>query len=685
VLAWALGGENRLEAVVILGPLLELVDEAPDALWGELQDARLGMSLELTDDVLSVAVSSLAREALDLLSPQSAAALLQKSEIIGRRLLPKSSLRKSAILPLGLENLCADVAKQAADGEPVSASVFRAIRAHRSARTKDAEIDLLEELARLSRYLNEPAEVPATVGEQVCRYLRDGAFADLAALRLRRFLAATHEHRDAAAKVLEAWRKRRDEQNLAFANTLASGYVQALHSAEVVPLHRIWANVVFKGQAEGAAQAPVFVVVLDGCSYPVFLELVWSLSQRSDGSLGLGLDDNGLACGLPAMAPLPTVTSHARGAIFLGDIPHDPWLAEARWRDEQEAATDPARFKRNAALGTRTRRLFLKGDLGDGGAELLQVLADPAVQVVAAVFNAVDDQIGSSNTGAVIRVKPDEVVGLLPSLRAALKAGRRVLFTADHGHTPFLHKELRAGAGSTPRFFEIGSKDAIPKGFLEIDVGDLGGTAGRKAFAWSVGTYQGTAQVGFHGGCGLEEMVVPLAWLVPNGVHANEPPWWFGTVQLAARVEPPSSVRGDLTVETPPSVPSPTPRRPSVRPGKSPTPKPGPVAIQTDMFDARHALQARATLVERIGLASQMVELLTTVERAALVVLHKNHTARTQDLARALGKPVQRIDGLMAQLHRKLHRLQAVRFHSEPLPSGELQYHYVPPSGGAKP
>jgi hypothetical protein len=73
------------------------------------------------------------------------------------------------------------------------------------------------------------------------------------------------------------------------------------------------------------------------------------------------------------------------------------------------------------------------------------------------------------------------------------------------------------------------------------------------------------------------------------------------------------------------------------------------------------------------------------VERAALVVLHENHTARTQDLARALGKPVQRVDGLMAQLHRKLHRLQAVRFHSEPLPSGELQYHYVPGAGGAKP
>ncbi|MBI4699819.1 MAG: BREX-2 system phosphatase PglZ [Deltaproteobacteria bacterium] len=667
VLAWALGGPGRLEAIVIRGPLLELVREPPEELWGELQDARLGRSIELADHVLAVAVSSLGREALDLLSPQSSAALLQKAESIGRRLLPKSCLERSSVLPLGLECLCAGVARQAAQGHAVPAGVFQEIRAHRSARTREAEIDLLEEIARLSRYLaSEPPQVPGGVGEQVRRYLRDGAFADLAALRLRRFLAATHEHRDGAGKVLEAWRQRRDEGNLAFAKTLAAGYVQALHSAEVVPLHRLWTNVVFKGQAPDGAKAPVFVVVLDGCSCPVFIELVWSLSQRADGALGLGLDESGVACGLPALAPLPTVTSHARGAIFLGDIPHDPWLAEARWRDAEEAATDPARFKRNSALGTRTRRMFLKGDLGDGGGELLQVLADPAVEVVAAVFNAVDDQIGSSNTGAVIRVKPDDVVGLLPSLRAALKAGRRVLVVADHGHTPFLRKDLRAGARSTARFLEIGPKDTIPQGFLEIDVGDLGGTKGRKAFAWSVGVYQGSAQVGFHGGCGLEEMVVPLAWLVPSGVHANEPSWWFGGV-------PAGEDRAPLAMPLPAGA------------GRAPAPRPVPVGIQTDLFDPRHGLEARALGIDRIGLAPLTVELLGTVERAALVVLHENHTVRTQDLARALGKPVQRIDGLMAQLHRKLHRAQEERFRSEQLPSGELQYHYVPPAGGAMP
>jgi len=61
------------------------------------------------------------------------------------------------------------------------------------------------------------------------------------------------------------------------------------------------------------------------------------------------------------------VTSHARGAIFLGELPNDTLVAETVFRDEEETKTDKARFNQNAALGTRTRRLFLKSDLGMAG------------------------------------------------------------------------------------------------------------------------------------------------------------------------------------------------------------------------------------------------------------------------------------------------------------------------------
>ena len=74
------------------------------------------------------------------------------------------------------------------------------------------------------------------------------------------------------------------------------------------------------------------------------------------------------------------------------------------------------------------------------------------------VRQSVDDQIGSANTGAVLSVAPEHISGFLPSIRQALLQGRRVLITADHGHTPYLHRDLRVGAGATPRFRELGKK-----------------------------------------------------------------------------------------------------------------------------------------------------------------------------------------------------------------------------------
>src|SRR5436189_24716 len=83
------------------------------------------------------------------------------------------------------------------------------------------------------------------------------------------------------------------------------------------------------------------------------------------------------------------------GAIFLGELPNDPLVAETVFRDQDTAKTDKARFNQNVALGSRSRRLFLKADHADGGQALLAALEDDNISVVAAIFNAVDDQISS--------------------------------------------------------------------------------------------------------------------------------------------------------------------------------------------------------------------------------------------------------------------------------------------------
>jgi hypothetical protein len=391
----------------------------------------------------------------------------------------------------------------------------------------------------------------------------------------------------------------------------------------------------------------------------VFLELLYLLAQDSSFPLGIKPDASGHVHGLPALSPLPTITSHARGAIFLGELPNDPLVAETVFRDQDEAKTDRARFNQNAALGDRTRRLFLKGDLADGGQALLSALGDDSVDVVGVVFNAVDDQIGSSNTGATVKIAPEDITAFKPALRVALKAGRRVLVTADHGHSPYVDKSLRAGNGKTPRYVPLRKHDPVPEGFIEIDVAGLGGPPERRAFAWRSGAYLGGPQVGFHGGVGLEEVVVPLAWIERDGLYADEPAWWYGGGSLAAASTEPAAAK---PIAPPLSTPLPSDKVPT---------KPKPQLSLFNLADKAASLPLPAALLDKLSVD----------EKSILVLLRETGSARASELAERLKKNPGRLNGLMRALRRTLHAEGHVLFNDEVLPSGETMYHYQSKGG----
>ena len=668
LLSWALAEDGLIEALAVHGALLtveaaELPREAWGPLWNAAQDGARALGLPATRKV----AASLASGALERLSEERAAALLDRADAEARRTLTPSVLRASQVLPLAFADRCLDLARRAAEGEAIPHQELRELGQHRVARQRGGDLVLLKAMARLSRYLAQPLASWEAVGEMVTGYQRSGAFADLAALQLRRAMAGTSRYLDAAGKVLAAFRQRRDGENLEFARALASGYEAALHSRDLLPLHRLSRFVLGPLFAEDAA-ARVYLVVLDGCSYPVFLELLDALCADSRFRMGAAaleprwsarqdveterLLAGGEVRGIPCLAPLPTVTSHARGALLLGELPDDPLVPEAVYREGEAAQTDRARFKQNGWLGGRPRRLFLKGDLADGGKELLAALADQDLPVVAAVFNAVDDQIGSANTGAEVRISPDDIRAFKPALRAALRAGRRVLLAADHGHTPFVSKAGRRGAGASHRYLELSKGDQAPEGFMEIDVGGLGGKPARRAFAWQMGAYQGGAQVGFHGGCSLEEMVVPVAWIVQEGFQASEPAWWYGGLAaVEAPREDPSRERA-----VPPPIVSPVTAPPPPR--------------QADLFNP-------VDHVHKVGLPGEVLASLNEDEKVVLALLQQNGTARVSELAAQLGRPVGRISGLLARLGRALAREGAARFTPETLPDGETLYRYV--------
>ena len=648
LLAWAVGVEGpkeRLRALVVHGAVLTVdAEEIPRDAWGPLWAAAGEVPIEMDRRILRRTLTRLVESALAELG-DAAGPLLHDAEDIGRRKLsPPSVLATSRVLPLAFHDRCFELARRAAGGAAIAAAELEWLRSHRAAAMGKAELAVLEAMGRLSRYLDEPIPSGGTVGDRVRRYQRSGSFADLAASGLRRAMAASARYLTEAKRLLERARQRRDQENLAFAQALEAGYEGALHHADVVPLHRLWKRLVAPVWQE-QPDAHLYVVVLDGCSYPVFLDLLNELAQNAAFPIGIRPDADGRVAGVPALSPLPTITSHARGAIFLGELPQDTLVAETVFRDQQEARTDKARFNQNAALGMRTRELFLKGDLTDGGERLLETLRDREVQVVATVFNAVDDQIGSSNTGAVVRIAPESIMAFRPSLETALRAGRRVLVTADHGHSPYVENTLRAGEGGTPRYSPLAAGAVVPNGFLEIDVGGLGGPPGRRAFAWKSGVYLGGQQVGFHGGCSLEEMVVPLAWIEPNGLQADEPAWWYGRGALPI-VEP---VR--RAPEPPTSTPLPTPRP------------------QLDLFD----VGGRAA---SLPLPPDLLAKLGADERTFLVLLKENGSLKTSEIAAKMQKAPLRVNGLVRQLVRRLREASVELFTTETLPSGETLYRF---------
>ncbi len=649
LLAWALAAEGRLDVLMIHGALLTVEgDELPRKVWGPLWAAAAHPPLSMDRRILRRTACRLVEDALGVLA-DAASGLLDKADKLGRELLTASQFQTSHVLPLAFQGRCHSLAQSAAEGKPIPGSDIAWLKAHRAAPMGLKDIEVLEAIARVTRWLDRPQVLSADIAAQTREYLQQSAFADLAAWQLRRALAASSGYHGEARRVLERWRSRRDKQNEHFAKSIAADYEAALHHPEVVPLHRIWQRMVAPVWSEDP-DARIYLVVLDGCSHTVFLELLFELSQDSVFPVGITPNDRGEVAGLPALAPLPTITCHTRGSIFLGQLPHDPLVAETVFRDQSEAVTDKARFNQNPSLGSRSRRLFLKGDLADGGGALREALRDDGIQVVASVFSAVDEQIGSSNTSAVYRITPQDIIALKPSLRTALTCGRKVLVTADHGHSPFLDKALRVGAGSAHRFVSLQPSEVVPEGFAEVDVAGLGGEPARRAFAWRMGAYMGMPQVGFHGGCGLEEMAVPLAWLEREGLQADEPEWWFGRGLSSEPTLAPRPV-------TPP-VATPLPSQPP--------------ETQTNLFKP-------STRIDVLQLPLEMLDALSEDEQAVLVLLHDNGSARTSELAERMNKTPMRLNGLIRALRRKLYGLGHVMFSDEVLPDGETLYTYLGP------
>jgi len=381
--------------------------------------------------------------------------------------------------------------------------------------------EALVRVARLARGLQalDGSECPSGLTTFAAAFRNELAWLDRAARRARECALGDPEIARTRDEFVDRWYALRDRWNYAFATVLVAEW-ETLFALPGTTGPFVVSQVLKHIVRPSLSAGKTLLAVLDGCDVPTFLEILDAFEGAGVSATRVGL----------VLSAIPTVTGHARRAIFGGDIPGD------RIGDDDHAADasgDRKAFEGpNAYLNDFRRKLFLKGDLGDGGAALVAALeaSQAAYDLIAVVFNDVDDAIASKEHG----VLPERTLerctkAFREGLVTAVEKGWRVVLTADHGHTPYRQPDRKA-ATEHARFSFLAPGEAPPADTLVFERGT--GLPFRIAALHALGTHAGPQHLGYHGGVSLEEMFVPLALFKPGAAREPllPPAWWDDAV-----------------------------------------------------------------------------------------------------------------------------------------------------------
>lgn len=490
-----------------------------------------------------------AAKCLSTLTPALRHEVLERTEFLLRELHVDAYAHLSDVLPLGLEQrlvLLADALKGFIV-ESSSAQLMAVERAadlvarHAHADPRSTRMLRVEMAVRLCRWMTaDRAERKGRGGRPTTGftdlahlYAREGAFVDWARFKLiggddlPGLSSAYVALRDVA-------RKRADAFNQTFALALQGWNREPRAEAACMPVEAIIERLL----APLAQQAPVLLLVADGLSYSIFRELCEDLET-------LGWDEQ--VAGPPptlavGIAALPTITEVSRTSLLSGCL-----AAGA-------AAQEKTAFATHAALVGASRAgaapvVFHKGDLADAeglSSTVRDAIASMQQQVVAVVYNAVDDSLNGSNQ-IQVRWTIDDLRLLGPLFSEARRAKRVVVVTADHGHV-IDDGTVQRGQGDGDRWrLPSGTPDATE---LVFEGGRVKTTSGNAVVcSWSEGVRHGAKKNGYHGGVSAQEVVVPLSVFTPRNMAlkgwqvaaASQPDWWApleATLPAAAPAAP---------------------------------------------------------------------------------------------------------------------------------------------------
>jgi hypothetical protein len=598
-----------------------------------------------------------AAKCLQALTPALRHVVIERAEWLLRELHVDAYAHLSDVLPLGLEQrlgFFADALK-AFIAEPSTAQIQAIERAadavarHAHADPASTRMLRVNMAVRLCRWMM--ADRPANKGrggraattfvDLAQGYAREGAFVDWARFKLiggddlPGLSAAFVALRDAARKEAEAF-------NQTFAQALQVWNREPRAAAACMPVEAIIERVL----APLAQQTPVLLLVADGLSYSIFRELCEDLEA-------LGWDEK-VAGPTPTLAvgvaALPTITEVSRASLLSGRL-----MIGAAAQEKTAFATHPALVAASRA-GTAPV-VFHKGDLADAeglSSTVRDAIASTQQQVVAVVYNAVDDHLSGSNQ-IQVRWSIDDLRLLGPLLSEARRARRVVIVTADHGHV-IDDGTVQRGQGDGDRWrLPSGTPDA---GELLFEGGRVKTPAGNAVVcACSERVRHGAKKNGYHGGVSAQEVVVPLSVFTPRNrvlkgwqmAPAPQPDWWapLEFALPAAAADTPSLARkaakpGLLAVP-----------QPDLFGGALPVVAPEPEVHWIAALQATPVYVAQKALAARVAPADDEVRCLLEALAARGGKLSK------AALAQRLGMPAMRISGFVNAAKRVLNVDQA--------------------------
>ncbi|MCF7993506.1 MAG: BREX-2 system phosphatase PglZ [Chromatiaceae bacterium] len=400
-----------------------------------------------------------------------------------------------------------------------AASRFGRLMAH-CGPVLDSRSELRGKMAvRLVNWLTQTTEAfPSALNALAEQYRSDVAWVDWA----QTVLLEGDDSADLAnayGLLREHVRARRDAFDRRFAESLS---VDQPNGASLIPIEDALEQCI----APVAVAGRSLLIVVDGMSIPVFLELHhslkahgWSQFERVKG-----------ACST-LLTMLPSTTEASRTSLLCGIA------------CTGSASTERSAFSAHPALvapsvAGKPPAIFHKRDLLDRSGvtlsdDLRTALSDTRQRIVAVVINAVDDHLMKSDQ---LRLRWDiaQFKGLDALLAEARSCDRFVMFTSDHGHVLDQDTSLQ-GASPNARWREP-NLESFP-GEITLKGQRIKAASGldEVVLAWNSKLRYASKRNGYHGGCAPAEALVPFA-IYRYGTKAVDgwdmrdeavPDWWW--------------------------------------------------------------------------------------------------------------------------------------------------------------